>query len=212
MENIFSSVKEFIWDIIGYLIPGSLVLLLLNVIFDLTIPSDTGHFLFIIISYIIGYVIYGINIFIYEVCCKISFRDKIEREIKGRLEYTNAIDKINLKLSESFDGDSKVRTIRSIVMSYIPESDTKIYTFTFRSELSSSCSTVCMIFGIIGLASSTLDYLIGDKFDYFLESDYKKIIFYILLIISAIFLRNTRNKFYKMSMSLPFSIFITKDL
>lgn len=212
MENIFGSIKEFIWDIVGYIIPGACALILLQVVFSINLPSDKGHFLFIISSYIIGHIIYGMNVFYYESRKGTSYRDTNELAVKERQEYAISLQKLNKKLDENFDTESNIRVIRSLIMSYIPESDTKIYTFTFRAELSNSCSTVLLIFGIIGLMCSFVANFCLESTTFFKNFSYHWVIFYTILIINSKFLKYTRNKFYKMSMSLPFSIFATKEL
>jgi hypothetical protein len=213
MENIFSSIKEFIWDIIGYVIPGACVLILLEIIFKINLPLDKGHFLFIISSYIIGHIIYGMNVFFYEKRDNTNnYRNKSELEVKERQEYAICLQKLNKKLNKEFDKESNIRTIRSLTMSYIPESDTKIYTFTFRAELSNSCSTVLLIFGIIGYLCSLISHFNPEILSFFKNFDYNWILFYSILVINSVFLKFTRNKFYKMSISLPFSILATKEL
>jgi hypothetical protein len=212
MENIFGSIKEFIWDIIGYLIPGALVLVLLNIIFNIELKTDTGHFLFIIISYIIGYVIYGLNVFIYERSSRSCYRTIIEEMVKERPEYDISLKKVNEKLIKNFDKNTSIRVLRSIIMSYIPESDSKIYTFTFRSELANSCATVCLIFGLIGLICKFFSCILTNIIELNMNLSFNYVIFYIILLVSSYFLHFTRDKFYKMSISLPFSIFTSKTL
>ena len=75
MENVksfFDSFKEFIWDIIGYLLPGSYVLILLSVCLNKeyfispslgTFTKDFYPFIFLVISYLLGHVVYGIGCF-----------------------------------------------------------------------------------------------------------------------------------------------------
>lgn len=208
MENIFGSIKEFIWDIVGYIVPGACALILLQIIFNINLPLDKGHFLFIISSYIIGHIIYGMNIFYYENRKGTNYRKRSELAVKERKEYTICLQKLNQKFNE----ESNIRTIRSLIMSYIPESDTKIYTFTFRAELSNSCSTMLLVFGIIGFLCSVVSNFCPEILYLFKNCNYNWILFYSILIINSIFLKFTRNKFYKMSISLPFSIFATKEL
>lgn len=72
MEDALKSVKEFIWDVVGYLIPGFLLIIVLNLIllpkiaienkflFDWKIIQD---YLIIVVSYVLGYVIYSLTIY-----------------------------------------------------------------------------------------------------------------------------------------------------
>lgn len=213
MDNIFNSAKEFIWDIIGYLIPGAITIILIKMIFNIELNGDKNNFLFIIISYIIGHIIYGLNIYIYETVLKNSYIKETENEVKTREEFIISRKKIITLIDKNeINEQTSVRTIRSLVMSYIPESDSKIYTFTFRSELSNSCSTIFIIFGIIGLLLSILKYSFNQDCIDFENFKIKWILFYLILIISSIFLRKTRNRFYRMSLSIPFYIFSTKNI
>lgn len=72
MENIIGSIKEFIWDIIGFLIPGFLLIIILNLILTSNVGvvnsfllnwSDFGVYIIVISSYIIGYLIYSLTHF-----------------------------------------------------------------------------------------------------------------------------------------------------
>lgn len=86
MDNIIQSLKEFIWDIIGYLIPGLFLIILLNFLISTenTVENifliDWSVFqnsLIIILGYIFGYLIYSLTRY------KIFIQDKlIERLIK----------------------------------------------------------------------------------------------------------------------------------
>lgn len=72
MGDALKSLKEFIWDIIGYLIPGFLLIILLNLILNTNISIE-NKFLFdwklfqeytaIVISYVLGYIIYSLTRF-----------------------------------------------------------------------------------------------------------------------------------------------------
>lgn len=71
MEDALKSLKEFIWDIIGYLIPGFLLIIVFNFILVPDLRVD-NHFiidwqifqsyLIVVISYVLGYVIYSLTI------------------------------------------------------------------------------------------------------------------------------------------------------
>lgn len=72
MGDLISSLKEFIWDIIGYLIPGFFLVLIFNfcTVPDLNLGSDVlvswqlfMPFLLIVLSYILGFAVYSLTIF-----------------------------------------------------------------------------------------------------------------------------------------------------
>lgn len=95
MVDIIQSLKEFIWDIVGYIIPGFLLIISLNLILNPNFSSIENSFLLdwkifgdylpIVVSYILGYVVYSFTIL------KINFQDGIIDWIK----------KLNLKLSQN---------------------------------------------------------------------------------------------------------------
>ncbi|MEJ5053916.1 hypothetical protein [Sphingobacterium sp. MYb382] len=213
MENTVQYIKEFIWDILGYLIPGALLLILMEIIFEIKAPYSDNNIVFFITSYIIGYIIYGINVVFYDGDKPVlAFKKRIEEKIKNRDEFSITLKKLNTKFNRNYNNKTAIRTIRSLAMSYIPDADAKIYTHTFRSELSNSCATLNFIIGIVSLILLCFQKL--DCINVTLIKNFSPpyVVFYILLISSSYFLNQARNKFYSMSMSLPLSIFATKDI
>ncbi len=72
MEDALKSVKEFIWDIIGYLIPGFLLIIVFNLIIEPKLSIENNFFfdwklfqsyLIVVVSYAFGYIIYSLTIF-----------------------------------------------------------------------------------------------------------------------------------------------------
>jgi hypothetical protein len=222
MENIksfFDSFKEFIWDIIGYLLPGSYLLIILSVVirqnYSLSISllkyDDLYFYIFVVISYLLGYLIYGLGRLKEGFFRAFSYQKQIEK--RCAIFKTFKVSKELLELEINKKGlvnninDASYREIRNIVMSYIPESDQKIYTFTFRSEFSSHIGNVSIIIGTLGLFSllnlSWMDFFLTDRIH---------IVLYICLVLSYFLFRQTRNRFYEVSISLPFSIYLAKLL
>src|SRR5574337_338924 len=105
MENVksfFDSFKEFIWDIIGYLVPGSYVLILLSVCINgefFVSPSfgtktnDFFPFVFLVISYLIGHVVYGFGCLKEKWMGKKSYIKNIEENVSKRqaFEYSKEL-------------------------------------------------------------------------------------------------------------------------
>lgn len=219
IKSFFDSFKEFIWDIIGYLLPGSYILILLSICInsDFFIPLSLGSkttdfypYVFIIISYLLGHVAYGFGWFKEEILGKYSYVKKIEKQVatrKGFLLAKGLISKALLLKGITDDlNNATVRDIRSIAMSFIPEQDQKIYTFTFRSDLSNQTGNISILVGILGLFFSIIKCIPFTLF----KTDTKYIVLYICLIIAYFFLRQTRNRFYAISIGLPFSIYTAK--
>lgn len=113
MEDALKSVKEFIWDIIGYLIPGFLLIIVFNLIIEPTLSVHNNFFfdwklfqnyLIVVVSYILGYVIYSLTIF------KIKFQNffiDILSKVTVYLSNTFLKFLVNNKLAEYFINDIK---------------------------------------------------------------------------------------------------------
>jgi hypothetical protein len=113
MEDALKSVKEFIWDIIGYLIPGFLLIIVFNLIIEPTL-SIRNNFIFdwklfqsyliVVVSYTLGYIIYSLTIF------KIKFQNffiDLISKVTGYLSKTFLKFLVKNKLAEYFINDIK---------------------------------------------------------------------------------------------------------
>ena len=217
----FDSFKEFVWDIIGYLLPGSLVLVLLflGLCEELYISSNSEaeisgirSYVFFLIAYLLGYVAYGLGLLKEKFLGKCSYKVKIEKEIKKLESFKisrKLVEKsIKEKGVEQKIEDIEVRPLRNIVMSFIPDQDQKIYTFTFRSDLSNQTANISLLYGTIGLGS-----LLLNCFDVcFFQTQTPHLILYGCLIACYFLLRKTRNRFYQIAMSVPFSMYLAKAI
>ncbi len=182
ISKLVEALKEFFLEILGYLIPG----LMLIICVYISLQDKTKHYLsqsplindllLIVFGYVFGYVLYGIA----------HTRDNIMRKIIKRIKRNNKLDEIEQKISEmqvfktslgilkkmlniefssgSNDIKKTVRDVRSLVMSFIPGSDKKIYTFMFRSELCNHLGIVAGIVGSIGLLDSIIGLIFPDHF------------------------------------------------
>lgn len=221
IKGIIDSFKEFIWDIIGYLLPGSYILILLSVCINekyFLIPSlgDTNNnflpFIFIVVSYLLGHIAYGFGSFKEKLLSKYSYLEKIEKKVEDGNTFA-ITKKIILKslqakeINKNFNSLT-VKELRGIVMSLCPEHDNKIYTFTFRSDLSNQTANISLIIGFVGLMLTMFSPF---QFSIF-KTDMTFIILYLCLILCYFFLRYTRNRFYEISIGLPFSIYISKAI
>jgi hypothetical protein len=72
MEDALKSVKEFIWDIIGYLIPGFLLIIVFNLVIEPKLSIENNFifdwkvfqsYLIVVVPYALGYIIYSLTIF-----------------------------------------------------------------------------------------------------------------------------------------------------
>lgn len=219
VKSLFDSFKEFIWDIIGYLLPGSFLLILLSIAINdqylyYSYFTDDEHNLFLyvftMISYLLGYVIYGIGLIKEKLFGKYSYQDRIEKDIEAKEIFKQCLalytlkEKIkNVTVSQSLS----LRELRTNIMSFSPEADQKIYTFRSRSDLSNHIGNISFLFGIFGL----ICFLVGLRWECDIVNTDKKYIFlYFILILSYFILRYTRDRFYDIAMRLPLSIYMAK--
>ncbi len=221
IKGFFDSFKEFIWDIIGYLLPGSYILILLSVFIEPTYfitpslganTSDFYIFIFISISYLLGHVVYGFGLLKEHILGKDSYTKKIEKQVASRKAFSLSKKLLAnaLKGKELIDNleTASIRDLRSIAMSFIPEHDQKIYGFMFRSELSNHTGNISFIIGILGLFFTIFSSYLLPVF----KTTTPHLIVYVCLILSYIFLRQTRDRFYAIAIGLPFSIYTAKQL
>lgn len=222
MENVksfFESFKEFAWDIIGYLLPGSFLLILLMICVNqnyILVPGsrfeDFYLYIFIVVSYLLGHVIYGLGWIKEDLRGKGSYTKKIELDIKNRKAFEWSKNLVAKALEEKGVKDdldkASVREIRNVVMSFIPEHDQKIYTFMFRSEVANQTGNISFIIGALGSFFS-----IFHNFPYPLFiTDRSHVLLYMSLIGAYFLLRKTRNRFYAIAIGLPFSIYTANQI
>jgi hypothetical protein len=210
--DIMDSIKEFIWDIIGYLIPGLYLFILLYICLDnsylscIPVPPNLQVWVIMIVSYIFGYAIYGLGALKEHILGDKSYVKIIESKVKSRIAFEitrkDIISKFT-KTDSNFE-NATVRDFRSIAMGLFPESEKKIYTFTFRADISNHAGNISFLIGAIGIVSIILKCIFSF---YLFKTDVLFIIIYVCLIISYFLFEQTRNKFYAISIGLPFSIY-----
>jgi hypothetical protein len=229
LSDAIDALKAFFLDVLGYFIPGFFALIVLgytvqpNLKYNnqpLGIDSSWNSFLIVFFSYVLGYVVYSISDLI-DVgkigFLKLPNSNKIEKDI----EKSHEIEITKTALKELFrkkDGspafdEAKLdsfnsRHLRSIIMSYIPESDTKIYTFMFRSELCRSIGGFAFSYGILGIIFSIINVFTDEHL--LLQSNTHCITIYIILTVTSYFFTKTRFRFLTIAYKIPFSIFLAK--
>ncbi|RYX87830.1 hypothetical protein EON73_00345 [bacterium] len=220
IKGLIESLKEFIWDVLGYFLPGIYLIILLSVIVKpeyflkspLLAEKDEGiNLIIVIISYILGYVIYGVGEIKENWLRDKSFREKVQRRIAGSSNYKMASELLQKKLDTAIIptqiANLNMKEVRNLAMSYVLESDKKVYTFMFRSDVARHIAnsslitgTVCVLAGIVQLRFLKFNVV---------HFDGLHVILYLFLIGVFFVLNATRNRFYEMAMSIPFSIFIS---
>lgn len=222
IKSFFESFKEFIWDIVGYILPGAYCLILMSLSINsdywLNMDSvfDSQHYpyVIVIISYLLGYAVYGLNILIQnKIFGKKSYTKTIEDKVKKRISYQTTKLILQKKFQEKgvdFDPENAtLRDLRSIAMGFFPEQDQKIYTFSFRADIANHAGTISFLFGVLGLFSAIINCIIPF---HAIIVDNTHIAIYILLVISYFPFSSMRDMFYAISLSLPFSLLSTSEI
>lgn len=225
-SELIEAIKEFFLDIIGYLVPGMVALsfiLLCVPDFSFNIILNNVNvepaIIYLIVSYCLGYVVYGLALIRDKLMDKIKWIEtpkKISSKIKVSLQYKMAVETLKSLWSQSsfiskdmediekFD----MRETRGAVMAYIPEMDTKIYTFMFRSELCNHLNVLFVLIALLGLLSVLFEAIFDDSL--LLKTDEGFTTFYIIALLVSILLHKTRMRFLSITYNIPFTIFIAK--
>lgn len=222
IKSFFESFKEFIWDIVGYILPGAYCLILLSISvhsdYWLNVDSIFSNkyypYVIVIISYLLGYAIYGLNIIIQnKIFGEKSHTKTIENKINKRISYQTTKSILQKKFQEKgIDSDlenASLRDLRSIVMGFFPEQDQKTYTFAFRADIANHAGTISLFFGILGLLSSIINYI--SPFNVMIV-DTIHIMLYIILVFSYFPFSSMRDHFYEFSQNLPFSLLLSSEI
>lgn len=225
ITNFFDSIKEFFWDIVGYFIPGCYVLILLSVCINQTYflehsidvkgMNGTIGVVFFVTAYVVGYVVLGISLLKEEMFKENSYKTRIENKLRAGAQFElakhNIQERLGRKGQDTIVNSTTFRDIRNLVMSFIPDQDQKIYTFTFRYEISNNIGNVSVVIGVVGILSTILEKCLCQELNLF-NSDVKYIILYVVLLLLYYPLMFVRDRFYAISMNIPFAIFNARQM
>jgi hypothetical protein len=227
MGEIITSLKEFVWDIIGYLIPGFLLILVLNFfllpkvgvensfIIDWKALNET--YVIIVLAYVLGFVVYSLTL------VKISIQDNFIDALKDKYiklykyfkKYHSKFWEENFKTSATFqaakdklsaDGISsannmKINEVRNIFMSRNPKMDQKVYTFMFRASVFDHTSTIMIVMVILAV----LSFFTGCFDKAFMKTETLHMVLYLCFTFLCLRLGNAKRVFYSISQRIPFS-------
>ena len=231
ISDLVDALKAFFFDVLGFLIPGFYCILILSFLvlpqykfeFDYGgLNKEWNSSILVIISYILGYCLYPLSDWSDKIIFRFKFlKLKTQSQVESDIDSSTELAICKVALTELLlKNDStpvipavaldnmSARNLRSIIMSYIPEVDTKIYTFMFRSELCRLISSFTLFISLLGLLLSIVNNIVISKI--LLKSDFKSIAVYSLLLLSCYFLTKARMRFLSIAYKIPFSIFIAK--
>ncbi|MBK7633058.1 MAG: hypothetical protein IPJ13_01375 [Saprospiraceae bacterium] len=216
LESFISVLKEFFLEILGFLIPGYLFLLILfgygtinyDFLPDLILFLKDRPEASLLMAYVIGYVFYPVHkigdMFRDWLASKYPNFDNItESPISESIEESKELILVKNKLTKIIEEDfsnSGYREIRNLAMSYIPEESPKIYTFMFRAELCKNISSV--IFWTIMPLVLFHCILVGCGWYLFIIP---------FIILTCYLLHLTRYRFLSIAYRIPLSMFIAKS-
>lgn len=217
INDFVLSIKELFFEILGFFLPGIFLLILLVFLFFgsnglTTINMKYIEFLIIILSYILGYIIYGARLLLTLIHETIEISNFYEKQRKSTYVIkTEEIIKRNYDIFFDTDNKSNKRHIldlRNFAMS-CTNCDRKIYTFIFRSDLCKHISTSLMIVNAIIIFDLVLLILLNSSF---LEITIKTHIIFLICSIFPIFaLEKAHLRFYKIGISIVFPQFISNE-
>lgn len=179
VKDIAASLKDWFFDLAGLFLPGATLVFVLSLIY-----SNHGHlsdiqqhydhdikisFAYFVTAYVAGYFVYGLSMisdsafdFIHKGVSFIPSKANKKASIIGSSGEYALFKKLIVIKSESDAKEDLIAflelddfdEIRSMAMSCSPESDSKIYNFTFRSEICNHLGTVLLVCSIVGLLAS----------------------------------------------------------
>lgn len=249
-SDLVESLKHFFFDIIGFLIPGFVTVLLLSIVVDqafyqnintpFTGMGEWRTFTVLILSYIVGYIIYSIAALrdmLAEAIRIDSIREfykkKKDKQIMKPLGFflIELPEDINAYVSKTYEYETsivvlkkiqnsqerevtdkieklEVQQARSLIISYVPDAQSQIYHFMFRSEICNFLNASFLSISFLGLLSILINVLSNGDLVFIIKPDFKTL--YVILFASSIFLHKTRIRFLKIAFNMPFHIFISK--
>lgn len=220
------SLKEFIWDIIGYIIPGAFLLIVFNFCLaksEFEYESFLidwrvfGNSLVVIVSYVLGYIVYSftkykiflqdklINFIIYLNFSKDNFvtrflKKRHSEDWKEKFKDSKLYEATITKLKNDYPTIDKmeINEVRNILMTKNPTQSEVIYTFMFRASIFDHISTIFILILIVYF----LQFFTSIEI---LKNDIQHRYIYLSMLISVPLLGNSKRFFFPKAMRIPFS-------
>ncbi len=216
-KNIIDSIKDFSFDVIGYLLPGMIIVgyilfsinpKLISELNTSLINERLGPTFHFIISYILGYVAMGLSLLKIKIFTKCNYQSVIENKIQKTSLFKDALN--HYKKENKIENELNVRELRTLVMSFIPETDNKIYSFRFRSDLCENILTPLICLSISFLIISIFQ-MNSNLFIVNIGSIFIGMHLIILIVICGLLIL-VRDRFYDITLRIPFSIYLSKKV
>ena len=237
--DALKTVKEFFLEFLGFFLPGFIFLLIVGITLtpefvnekmsNTLVANFDRTYLLIFVSYIIGYMVYGmdlvrehINKYASESFPKIGqwfkrffnivSRRDIENQIEASPEYKITKELVNSTLSKDPDNwDLRFNGYRNFAMSDISQSEVNvIHTFMFRYDLCSNLSLVTLVCSFSGIILTVVDLSIKNLEFKAVNTSWAALFMYFVLLISSYFLEVTSKRFLAISLKVAFPMFLAK--
>ncbi|MCW2260115.1 MULTISPECIES: hypothetical protein [Sphingobacterium] len=232
MSDFVTSLKEFVWDIIGFLIPGFLFLIVLN-FFLLDSIGINNNFLFdwsifnvdylvIVISYVFGFVVYSMSK--YKTIIQDCFNNFLINLFKPT-STSNLKKLIENRMSDKWETDLKNSEIFEEAKLFLNgEGITRVHNmevddirnilisrnqgldqkvYTFMFRSSLFDNIETMMLFMPLLG--TIQFVLGYLNIHFLKMDNQFLVIYVILLIFSGLLGNSKRFFYSIAKKIPFS-------
>ena len=219
VKDAADSLKEWFFDLAGIFLPGATLMFVLTLIYnDQVHLSDVGryytqdikvNFAYVVTAYITGYLVYSLSTFVDAIFdlinrfiwsgipSKAHERRKIistsnEYLLFKKLSAQRAATDTQTDLT-TFLQQNNFDEIRNLAMSYSPDSDSKIYNFSFRAEICNHLGTAFIITGAIGIIAS-------------FATNRNMLLFSLCSFMVAVLFKLVRVKYLDAAYKVPFSI------
>jgi len=218
LSKSLEEIGKYFNEILGYLLPGlTLVVIIIFFLDPDQIPDkesflNSNVLLLILLSYVIGYVVYGISLTKERIIKNIKFiknDDKIiKQKISAQEDFRLSKQKLKALIPEMDMEKLTFNDIRNFAMAYVPEVDQKIYTFMFRSDLFKHTKDIFLFVSIWGFLS-----YISNKFiniNLFFRTNDINIYLIMILFILTFPLNEGKKRFLMIAYKIQFNIFLAK--
>lgn len=219
ISKTLEDIGKFFNEILGYLLPGLVLLLLIYYFLDpIEINKDKSFsepniWLILFSSYILGYIVYGASYVLNNFFKGTKYFKKDEEIIKSQIqeleEFIISVKKIKELIPIIDTQKIDFHTVRNFAMAYVPEVDQKIYTFMFRADLFKHIKDIFIIISFWGLIAY-LTKLCFNNTLLFNTQDYNIVIIVLLLILTYP-LNEGKKRFLGIAYKIQFNIFLAKS-
>ena len=218
LSKSLEEIGKYFNEILGYLLPGLTIVCLVIFFLDPNqFPNyfdlaDVNILLLLFLSYVCGYIVYGLSLTIEKIKRKIKIisqdDDLIKKRISKQEDYRLSLEELHRLIPDLNSESLKFNDLRNIIMSYVPEIDQKIYTFMFRSDLFKHTQDIFLIISLWGFIA----YISKPIFNNTLLFNVNGInIFLILILFFLQFpLNEGKKRFLGIAYKIQFNIFLAK--